>query len=241
MSFISLLQDYHWSGSRYAIYIFAYIHHRTHESADTFTNQVLMSMLPSVRREGRMWYEFLKYGSLGYVCVTSSHSRLMVGWFLLSWIMEAASHQHSHGHARSLPPLSQFMITCVYANFGLCPTKTHHHKHHDDSLDTRFNNFTDLHAPVVDFFLNNLWDFAYIKFYAMGQLHDTAFSLQQSWIVFAGHMMGYAITWMFAKGVGVDATSFCIFLSIFFHFADPLQLVRFCKKINKAMAKKKNL
>ena len=29
---LHLTKDYHWSGSRYAIYIFAYIYHRTNES-----------------------------------------------------------------------------------------------------------------------------------------------------------------------------------------------------------------
>ncbi|CAB9521564.1 expressed unknown protein [Seminavis robusta] len=233
MSLHSRVLDYHWSGCRTAFYVFAYIHHRSPHSADTFTSQLLIMCLPSIRQKGRMWYEYFKYASLFYLCCQCSHTRLLTGWFLLSWIMEAGSHHHAHGHTKGLPRFVRLLVCFVYAPLGLCPSKEHHKKHHDYSQDTRFSNFTDLNTPALDFVLNHVWDWAYRRYYEIGQLHDSALSLSDSWIVFLLNFTGLACAWSGACIVGVNATQFCIWMPIFTHAADPLRLLRSYRNIMK--------
>ncbi|CAB9507821.1 expressed unknown protein [Seminavis robusta] len=238
MAFHARVLDYHWSSSICTSYVFPYGHHRGHRFIDVFANQLLIQMFPSVRREGRMWNEFIKYGLLSYWCYQSSQTRLLMGWFLLSWIMEAAGHHHSHGQSKSLPPVVRFIIQNVFAPLGLLPGHEHHKVHHDYSQETRFSNFTDLTVPGLDFVLNNVWDYCYHKYYESGELYDSGLSIPGTWVTHALKVAGLGCAWLASYGVGVGATKFCIMMLFFIHVVDPLRmLLWYFTKVHPALKK----
>ncbi|CAB9517873.1 expressed unknown protein [Seminavis robusta] len=225
MAFHARMLDYHWTSSEFAAYVFPYGHHRSHNYIDVFAGQFLIHLFPSCRREGRMWDEFIKYGLISYWCYQSSQTRLLMGWFLLSWFMEAAGHHHSHGLNKYLPPLVRFIIQYVFAPLGLLPGHEHHKFHHDYSQETRFCNFMDLAVPGLDFVLNNVWDYCYHKYYQSGELHDSGISIPGTWTTHTLYLTALACVWLACYAVGLGATTFCILMLFYVHVLDPLRIL----------------
>ena len=212
MALHAMMLDYHWSGSPTAFFHFAYLHHRT-KHAHTFPGQLLIMLFPSTRSNGSMLYEYFKYGVL-FVAMQHRDTRLLVGWFGLSWILAAAAHHHVH-HGK-LPCITRSIIAC-YDVLGLVPSPAKHKLHHDTNHPTRFNNFTDLNAVVLDKILTAIWDDTYRRHYHRGTMYQ-ALAISDSILLPAMHSTTFFIASLVASIVGhLDPLPFFAWMTLFTH------------------------
>ena len=225
MALHAMVLDYHWSASPTAFFHFAYLHHRTKDN-HIFQGQLLIMLFPSTRSNGSMLYEYLKYAVLVALGGIHRHTRLLAGWFFVSWIIEAAAHHHAHHHGPKLPPVTRAVLR-IYDVLGLVPSPVSHKKHHDTSHPTRFTNFTDLSTPFLDKILNAIWDRVYKAKYHRGQIHETL-SISDSNLVRALNLIGFTAAFLVARSFGrIDAAPFFVWMCLFTHIllVKPLRRV----------------